>query len=66
MELFGKGKQALAAVLLLVVLFCGFFWTGFFLGRRSAARAASSVPTGATAKPAVPSGERVAWQPSRI
>ncbi|HYM10869.1 MAG TPA: hypothetical protein VEU62_09050 [Bryobacterales bacterium] len=66
MELFGKGKQPLAAVLLLVMLFCGFFWTGFFLGRRSARRTASSVPAGATSRPAVPAGERVAWQPFRI
>lgn len=66
MELFGKGKQALAATLLLVGLFCAFFWTGFFLGRKSMRRAAAPVSSGAHSGSAVPAGERVAWQPSRI
>ena len=48
-----------AAVGVLLVLFCAFFWLGFFAGKGSATQAGAG---GAAPAPAAPEGERIEWR----
>ena len=57
--LFEGTPQMTAAVGVLLVLFCAFFWLGFFAGKGSATQAGAG---GAAPAPAAPEGERIEWR----
>ncbi|MBI3694461.1 MAG: hypothetical protein HY238_06440 [Acidobacteria bacterium] len=52
-----KTKEAIWITTLLVVMFCFFFWLGFFAGRHTATQVSA-----APAAPRVPAGDRLSFQ----